>query len=101
METQTNHGGAAKRAKRAVKKIAKKAPTQLSREAHVAVQSNANGVLRIARNFGGWIKANPKTAAGVLVGAGLLIGIGTRTRFGRTALLGLSGLATVAAKRFF
>ena len=47
----------------------------------------------------GWIKQNPKTAAGVFIAGGAIIGILATSRVGRAAVVALGGLATYVARQ--
>ena len=105
MDTRTNHNGSAKEALHVIdrtRSAAKRSKPSAKKTARkLATSEPVQRVLTRAQGLWAWMKLNPKTTIGVLVGAGVLIGVGARTRVGRSALLGLSGLATVVAKRYF
>jgi len=84
---------AQKTAKRAVRKI-KQGARSVERSARPLVrrgQETASGVIE-------WMRAHPKTAAGIVLGAGAAYGL-FGTRIGRTALFGVGAAAYAIYKR--
>ena len=115
METTTHTNGHTKKAaqhavdsatksvKKAVRNAKKKTASvahTIDRSATKIIDEKKGGLSTMATNTVAWVKENPKTATAVFVGTGVLVGVLAGTKFGRGALLGLTGIAVATVRRF-
>ena len=110
MEGQTHHtnGHHAKRAthaapaKRVVKRAIKRGTAmgkRFERNAEQWMKGQGRALSEVTEGAVGWIKQDPKTAAGVLIAGGAIIGVLATSRVGRAAVVALGGLATYVARQ--
>jgi hypothetical protein len=89
-------------AKRAVKRAVRRGTAlgkRFERSAQQWMKSQGRTFAEVTDGAAGWIKTNPKTAAGVFIASGAIIGVLATSRVGRAAVVALGGLATYLARQ--